>query len=259
MCPPGLSTRRHSSHTAGGGTNESHACPMNPPLAGGVYSWSPVTHLVKVSATCLGSVLDSPYGGSVTTASTDSSGRVRRTARQSPWRTSHITAITRSTLRGTLRTLPALQPRIRQPPRRLLLRPHMRLRERRRHHRRLKKLVHFRSPFTRGIRPAHTADAFTGCSFRHSENTGHSVRHTLRAVRHRARAWKRSSPSYCGSHRKPFSGIAHGPTPSAARATTFSSTAGSSIARRRLADASRNVRRFASTHASQGFSPRFRC
>src|SRR5699024_3728022 len=104
-----------------------------------------------------------------------------------------------------------------------------------------------------------TAVAFTGCSFLHSENTGHSVRHTLRAVRHRARAWKRVSPSYCGSHRKPFSGIAHGPTPSAARATTFSSTDGSSIARRRLADASRNVRRFASTHASQGFSPRFRC
>src|SRR5699024_5682879 len=155
--------------------------------------------------------------------------------------------------------LEPLHPRIRQPPRRLLLRPHMRLRERRRHHRRLKKLVHFRSPFTRGMRPAHTAVAFTGCSFRHSENTGHAVRHTLRAVRHRARAWKRVSPSYCGSHRKPFSGIAHGPTPSAARATTFSSTAGSSIARRRLADASRNVRRFASTHASQGFSPRRRC
>src|SRR5699024_3967169 len=57
----------------------------------------------------------------------------------------------------------------------------------------------------------------------------------------------------------PFSGIAHGPTPSAARATTFSSTAGSSIARRRLADASRNVRRVASTHAPQGFSPRCRC
>src|SRR5699024_3461613 len=126
-------------------------------------------------------------------------------------------------------------------------------------HRRLEKLVHFRSPFTRGMRPAHTAVAFTGCSFLHSENTGHSVRHTLRAVRHLARAWKRVSPSPCGSHRKPFSGIAHGPTPSAARATTFSSTGGSSIARRRLADASRNVRRFASTHASQGFSPRFRC
>src|SRR5699024_428603 len=30
MCPPGLRTRMHSSHTAGGGTNASHDLPMKP-------------------------------------------------------------------------------------------------------------------------------------------------------------------------------------------------------------------------------------
>src|SRR5699024_7383022 len=163
----------------------------------GEWSQFPLAHSASALAAseCPFVPPNRPYGGSVTTASTDSSGRVRRTARQSPCRTSHITAITRPIHSRTPRTLTPLQPLIRQPPRRLLLRPHMRLRERRRQHRRLKKLVHFRSPFTRGMRPAHTAVAFTGCSFLHSTNTGHAVRHTLRAVRHRARAWNRVSPS----------------------------------------------------------------
>src|SRR5699024_678359 len=83
MWPPGLSTRMASSQTATGGTNASQAFPMNP-FPVGRYSRSPDTHLTMVSATWSGVVLDNPYGGSVTIASTLFSGMLRITSIQSP-------------------------------------------------------------------------------------------------------------------------------------------------------------------------------
>src|SRR5699024_10674509 len=85
ICPPGLRTRIHSSHTAGGGTNESQSLPMNPPRLAGTASVSPVTHAASTSATCAGLVFDRPYGGSVMTASTELSGSCLSSSRQSPW------------------------------------------------------------------------------------------------------------------------------------------------------------------------------
>src|SRR5699024_1386136 len=84
MCPPGLRTRMHSSHTAGGGTNASHDLPMKPRPVG-TWFRSPLAHFVMVSATEPGSVFDSPYGGSVMIASTDSGGMAFIVSMQSPW------------------------------------------------------------------------------------------------------------------------------------------------------------------------------
>ena len=85
-CPPGLSTRRHSSHTAGGGTNTSHSAPMNPRPVG-IASRSPVTHAVMTSAICADVICERPYGGSVTIESIELSGMVRSTSRHFPCQT----------------------------------------------------------------------------------------------------------------------------------------------------------------------------
>src|SRR5699024_10723111 len=83
MCPPGLRTRMHASHTAGGGTNASHDLPMKPRPVG-TWFRSPPAHFVMVSATEPGSVFDSPYGGSVTIASMLSGGMAFIVSMQSP-------------------------------------------------------------------------------------------------------------------------------------------------------------------------------
>src|SRR5699024_3878039 len=82
MCPPGFNTRMHSSHTAGGGTNESQSLPMKPPRLAGTDTVSPVTHALSTSATCCGLVFDRPYGGSQTTASTELSSSFFNSSRQ---------------------------------------------------------------------------------------------------------------------------------------------------------------------------------
>src|SRR5699024_11645826 len=84
ICPPGFSTRIHSSHTAGGGTKLSQSLPMKPPRLAGTDTVSPVTHALSTSATCCGFVLLRPYGGSVTTASTELSSSFFNSSRQSP-------------------------------------------------------------------------------------------------------------------------------------------------------------------------------
>src|SRR5699024_9427088 len=84
ICPPGLRTRIHSSHTAGGGTKLSQSLPMNPPRLAGTDTVSPVTQAFNTSATCCGLVLLSPYGGSQTTASTELSSSFLSSSRQSP-------------------------------------------------------------------------------------------------------------------------------------------------------------------------------
>src|SRR5690606_1988669 len=88
-CPPGLSTRRHSSHTAGGGTNASQLRPMNP-RPSGTCSRSPDIHAVTACAMRSGLWSASPYGGSVITASIEASGSSRSTSRQSPNRRSRL-------------------------------------------------------------------------------------------------------------------------------------------------------------------------
>src|SRR5699024_10138999 len=84
MCPPGFSTRIHSSHTAGGGTKLSQSLPMNPPFLAGTDTVSPVTHAFSTSATCCGLVLLNPYGGSQTTASIELSSSFFSSSKQSP-------------------------------------------------------------------------------------------------------------------------------------------------------------------------------
>jgi hypothetical protein len=58
-CPPGLRTRRHSSHTAGGGTNPSQARPMKP-FWSGTCSRSPEHHAVMAATIVVGLCSASP-------------------------------------------------------------------------------------------------------------------------------------------------------------------------------------------------------
>src|SRR5690606_264176 len=128
-----------------------------------------------------------------------------------------VTTITCSTLRGTLRTLTPLQPRIRQPMRHLLIRRRPVVLPHRRQQPRLQEAAH---TFT----PATTPD--DEGNGRHELNTGHCVRQIAAATRCRSRASAGVSSSRTGSHTNPFADTVHGPTPAGPCTTRGTSTGG---------------------------------